>query len=146
MKQLTVLSALATAVLSTGREVVHAEEVPQATETKPIAETSASQQATVTETDVATAKAELDKVNQTVTAHEEIVNQAQKDVDTAKETVNQAQTELVESAELAEQATPENISKAKESIKNVEATVTETSQNLEDKKQAEADSQQVVKD
>ena len=146
MKQLTVLSALATAVLSTGREVVHAEEVPQATEPKPIAETSASQQATVTETDVATAKAELDKANQTVTAQEEVVNQAQKDVDTAKETVNQAQTELVESAELAEQATPENISKAKASIKNAEATVTETSQNLEDKNQAEADSQQAVKD
>ncbi|MBY4966113.1 SEC10/PgrA surface exclusion domain-containing protein [Streptococcus suis] len=146
MKQLTVLSALATAVLSTGREVVHAEEVPQATEPKPIAETSASQQATVTETDVVTAKAELDKANQTVTAQEEVVNQAQKDVDTAKETVNQAQTELVESAELAEQATPENISKAKASIKNAEATVTETSQNLEDKNQAEADSQQAVKD
>ncbi|HEM6147077.1 TPA: SEC10/PgrA surface exclusion domain-containing protein, partial [Streptococcus suis] len=146
MKQLTVLSALATAVLSTGREVVHAEEVPQATEPKPIAETSASQQATVTETDVATAKVELDKANQTVTAQEEVVNQAQKDVDTAKETVNQAQTELVESAELAEQATPENISKAKASIKNAEATVTETSQNLEDKKQAETDSQQAVKD
>ncbi|HFI0215764.1 TPA: SEC10/PgrA surface exclusion domain-containing protein [Streptococcus suis] len=146
MKQLTVLSALATAVLSTGREVVHAEEVPQATEPKPIAETSASQQATVTETDVATAKAELDKANQTVTAQEEVVNQAQKDVDTAKETVNQAQTELVESAELAEQATPENISKAKASIKNAEATVTETSQNLEDKNQAESDSQQAVKD
>ncbi|HEL2204363.1 TPA: SEC10/PgrA surface exclusion domain-containing protein [Streptococcus suis] len=146
MKQLTVLSALATAVLSTGREVVHAEEVPHTTEPKPIAETSASQQATVTETDVATAKAELDKANQTVTAQEEVVNQAQKDVDTAKETVNQAQTELVESAELAEQATPENISKAKASIKNAEATVTETSQNLEDKNQAEADSQQAVKD
>ncbi|HEM5927593.1 TPA: SEC10/PgrA surface exclusion domain-containing protein [Streptococcus suis] len=146
MKQLTVLSALATAVLSTGREVVHAEEVPQATEPKPIAETSVSQQATVTETDVATAKVELDKANQTVTAQEEVVNQAQKDVDTAKETVNQVQTELVESAELAEQATPENISKAKASIKNAEATVTETSQNLEDKKQAEADSQQAVKD
>ncbi|WNO77518.1 SEC10/PgrA surface exclusion domain-containing protein [Streptococcus suis] len=146
MKQLTVLSALATAVLSTGREVVHAEEVPQATEPKPIAEASASQQATVTETDVATAKAELDKANQTVIAQEEVVNQAQKDVDTAKETVNQVQTELVESAELAEQATPENISKAKASIKNAEATVTETSQNLEDKKQAEADSQQAVKD
>ncbi|HFI0446081.1 TPA: SEC10/PgrA surface exclusion domain-containing protein [Streptococcus suis] len=146
MKQLTVLSALATAVLSTGREVVHAEEAPQATEPKPIAETSASQQATVTETDVATAKVELDKANQTVTAQEEVVNQAQKDVDTAKETVNQAQTELIESAELAEQATPENISKAKASIKNAEATVTETSQNLEDKKQAEADSQQAVKD
>ncbi|HEM6204222.1 TPA: SEC10/PgrA surface exclusion domain-containing protein [Streptococcus suis] len=144
MKQLTVLSALATAVLSTGREVVHAEEAPQATEPKPIAETSASQQATVTETDVATAKVELDKANQTVTAQEEVVNQAQKDVDTAKETVNQAQTELIESAELAEQATPENISKAKASIKNAEATVTETSQNLEDKKQAEADSQQAV--
>ncbi|HEL2357755.1 TPA: hypothetical protein VCA04_002447, partial [Streptococcus suis] len=55
MKQLTVLGALATAVLSTGREVVHAEEVPQATESKPIVETSTSQQATVTETDVATA-------------------------------------------------------------------------------------------
>ncbi|NQP42904.1 SEC10/PgrA surface exclusion domain-containing protein [Streptococcus suis] len=146
MKQLTVLSALATAVLSTGREVVHAEEVPQATESKPIVETSASQQATVTETDVATAKVELDKANQTVTAQEEVVNQVQKDVDTAKETVNQAQTELVESAELAEQATPENISKAKASIKNAEATVTETSQNLEDKNQAEADSQQAVKD
>ena len=146
MKQLTVLSALATAVLSTGREVVHAEEVPHTTEPKPIAETSASQQATVTETDVATAKAELDKANQTVTAQEEVVNQAQKDVDTAKETVNQAQTELVESAELAEQATPENISKAKASIKNAEATVTETSQNLEDKNQAEANSQQAVKD
>ncbi|HEM6106134.1 TPA: SEC10/PgrA surface exclusion domain-containing protein [Streptococcus suis] len=146
MKQLTVLSALATAVLSTGREVVHAEEVPHTTEPKPIAETSASQQATVTETDVATAKAELDKAKQTVTAQEEVVNQAQKDVDTAKETVNQAQTELVESAELAEQATPENISKAKASIKNAEATVTETSQNLEDKNQAEADSQQAVKD
>ncbi|HEL1602765.1 TPA: SEC10/PgrA surface exclusion domain-containing protein [Streptococcus suis] len=146
MKQLTVLSALATAVLSTGREVVHAEEVPHTTEPKPIAETSASQQATVTETDVATAKAELDKANQTVTAQEEVVNQSQKDVDTAKETVNQVQTELVESAELAEQATPENISKAKASIKNAEATVTETSQNLEDKKQAEADSQQAVKD
>ncbi|HEL2301508.1 TPA: SEC10/PgrA surface exclusion domain-containing protein, partial [Streptococcus suis] len=146
MKQLTVLGALATAVLSTGREVVHAEEVPQATESKPIVETSTSQQATVTETDVATAKAELDKANQTVTAQEEVVNQAQKDVDTAKETVNQAQTELVESAELAEQATPENISKAKASIKNAEATVTETSQNLEDKNQAEADSQQAVKD
>nr|WP_306431673.1 SEC10/PgrA surface exclusion domain-containing protein [Streptococcus suis] len=125
---------------------VHAEEVPQATEPKPIAETSASQQATVTETDVATTKAELDKANQTVTAQEEVVNQSQKDVDTAKETVNQAQTELVESAELAEQATPENISKAKASIKNAEATVTETSQNLEDKNQAEADSQQAVKD
>ncbi|WP_449463425.1 SEC10/PgrA surface exclusion domain-containing protein [Streptococcus suis] len=146
MKQLTVLGALATAVLSTGREVVHAEEVPQATESKPIVETSTSQQATVTETDVATAKAELDKANQTVTAQEEVVNQAQKDVDTAKETVNQAQTELVESAELAEQATPENISKAKASIKNAEATVTETSQNLEDKKQAEESSQQAVTD
>ncbi|HFI0088848.1 TPA: SEC10/PgrA surface exclusion domain-containing protein [Streptococcus suis] len=146
MKQLTVLSALATAVLSTGREVVHAEEVPQATEPKPVAETNTTQQVTVTEADVTTAKAELDKANQTVTAQEEVVNQAQKDVDTAKETANQAQTELVESAELAEQATPENISKAKASIKNAEATVTETSQNLEDKKQAEADSQQAVKD
>ncbi|HEM5493820.1 TPA: peptidase, partial [Streptococcus suis] len=37
-------------------------------------------------------------------------------------------------------------SKAKASIKNAEATVTETSQNLEDKNQAEADSQQAVKD
>ncbi|HFR3939141.1 TPA: SEC10/PgrA surface exclusion domain-containing protein [Streptococcus suis] len=146
MKQLTVLSALATAVLSTGREVVHAEEVLQTTEPKPIAETSASQQATVTETDVATAKAELDKANQTVTAQEEGVNQAQNDVDTAKETVNQAQTELVESAELAEQATPENISKAKETINQAEDNITEASQNLEDKKQAEESTQQAVTD
>ncbi|HEL2217812.1 TPA: SEC10/PgrA surface exclusion domain-containing protein [Streptococcus suis] len=146
-KKIQRLSSIATVFVSAGMITnVHAEEVPQATEPKPIAETSASQQATVTETDVATTKAELDKANQTVTAQEEVVNQSQKDVDTAKETVNQAQTELVESAELAEQATPENISKAKASIKNAEATVTETSQNLEDKNQAEADSQQAVKD
>lgn len=146
MKQLTVLGALATAVLSTGREVVHAEEVPQTIEPKPVAETSTSQQVTVTETDVTTAKAELDKANQTVTAQEEVVNQAQTDVDEAKETVNQAQTELVEAAELVEQATPENISKAKETINQAEDTVTEASQNLEYKKQAEESTQQAVTD
>ncbi|WP_421363536.1 SEC10/PgrA surface exclusion domain-containing protein [Streptococcus suis] len=146
MKQLTVLSALATAVLSTGREVVHAEEVPQATEPKPVAETNTTQQVTVTEEDVTTAKAELDTAQQAVTTQEEAVNQAQTDVYTAKETVNQAQTELVESAELAEQATPENISKAKETINQAEDNITEASQNLEDKKQAEESTQQAVTD
>ncbi|HEM3649588.1 TPA: SEC10/PgrA surface exclusion domain-containing protein [Streptococcus suis] len=146
MKQLTVLSALATAVLSTGREVVHAEEVPQATEPKPVAETNTTQQVTVIEEDVTTAKAELDTAQQAVTTQEEAVNQAQTDVYTAKETVNQAQTELVESAELAEQATPENISKAKETINQAEDTVTEASQNLEAKKQAEESTQQAVTD
>ncbi|HEM3716237.1 TPA: SEC10/PgrA surface exclusion domain-containing protein, partial [Streptococcus suis] len=145
MKQLTVLGALATAVLSTGREVVHAEEVPHTTEPTPVVEAN-SQQATVTETDVTTAKAELDKANQTVTAQEEVVNQAQTDVDKAKETVNQAQTELVEAAELVEQATPENISQAKETITQAEDNVTEAGQNLEAKKQAEATAQQAVKD
>ncbi|WP_421367007.1 SEC10/PgrA surface exclusion domain-containing protein [Streptococcus suis] len=146
MKQLTVLSALATAVLSTGREVVDAEEVPQATEPKPVAETNTTQQVTVTEEDVTTAKAELDTAQQAVTTQEEAVNQAQTDVYTAKETVNQAQTELVESAELAEQATPENISKAKETINQAEDNITEASQNLEDKKQAEESTQQAVTD
>ncbi|HEL2460304.1 TPA: hypothetical protein TZW77_001002, partial [Streptococcus suis] len=82
-KKIQRLSSIATVFVSAGMITnVHAEEVPHTTEPKPIAETSASQQATVTETDVATAKAELDKANQTVTAQEEVVNQAQKDVDT----------------------------------------------------------------
>ncbi len=145
-KNMQVLSGVAAAIVSAGVVAnVHAEELPQNTETQPVVEANTTKQATVTEADVTTAKAELDKASQTVTAQEEVVNQAQTDVDTAKETVKQAQTELVESAELAEQATPENISEAKETINQAEDNVTEASQNLEAKKQAEVTAQQAIK-
>ncbi|WP_409373745.1 SEC10/PgrA surface exclusion domain-containing protein [Streptococcus suis] len=144
MKQLTVLGALATAVLSTGREVVHAEELVQPVEVEPVVEASVVKSSTVTEAEVTDAKTDLDKASQAVSNQEEVANQAQKEVESAQKETNQVQTELVEAAELAEQATPENISKAKEAINQAEDNVTETSQNLEDKKQAEATAQQVV--
>ncbi|WP_155964032.1 SEC10/PgrA surface exclusion domain-containing protein [Streptococcus ruminantium] len=143
MKQLTVLSALATAVLSTSHQTIHAEEVPQATEPKPVAETSATQQVTVTE--VTAAQSDLDKASQAASNQEEVVNQAQKEVESAQKETNQAQTELVEAAELAEQATPENISKAKEAISKAEEKVTSSTQSLQDKNQEEVSAKEAVK-
>ncbi|WP_449463415.1 SEC10/PgrA surface exclusion domain-containing protein [Streptococcus suis] len=146
-KNMQVLSGVVAAVVSTGVVTnVHAEELPQKTETQPVVEAETAKQATVTEADVTTAKAEQDTAKEAVVKQEEVVTQAQKDVDTTKEKVQQAQTELVEATELVEQATPENISKAKDAVTQAEDNVTEASQNLEDKKQAEATAQQAVKD
>ncbi|WP_449456313.1 SEC10/PgrA surface exclusion domain-containing protein [Streptococcus suis] len=145
-KNMQVLSGVAVAIVSTGVVTnVHAEELPQKTETPPVVEANTTKQAKVTEADVATAKIEQDTAKEAVTKQEEVVTQAQKDVDTAKETLNQAQIELVEATELVEQATPENISKAKETINQAEDNVTEASQNLEAKTQAEATAQEAVK-
>lgn len=145
MKQLTVLSALATAVLSTSHQTIHAEELPHPAEVKPAIEASKVQKAAVTEAEVTAAQSDLDKASQAASNQEEVVNQAQKEVESAQKETNQVQTELVEAAELAEQATPENISKAKEAIKKAEEKVTEATQSLQDKNQEEVKAKEAIK-
>ncbi|MFM0611606.1 SEC10/PgrA surface exclusion domain-containing protein [Streptococcus suis] len=145
-KNMQVLSGVAAAVVSAGVVTsVHAEELPQNMETQLVIEANTTKQATVTESDVTSAKAEQDTAKEAVTKQEEVVAQAQKDVDTAKDVVRQAQTELVGATELVEQATPENISKAKDAVAQAEASVTEATQNLEDRQQAEVIAEQAIK-
>ncbi|HEM3614303.1 TPA: SEC10/PgrA surface exclusion domain-containing protein [Streptococcus suis] len=136
MKKLTVLGALATAVVSTGRQVVHAEEVVEENAVSPVAEASTTTQSTVTEADVTSAKTELDTAQNAVSSQETVVSTAQSDVATAKEEVTQAQTQLVDASALAEEATPENIASAKESVTTAETTVSTATQTLEAKKEA----------
>ncbi|WP_099832356.1 SEC10/PgrA surface exclusion domain-containing protein [Streptococcus suis] len=136
MKKLTVLGALATAVLVNGRQVVHAEEVVEENGVSPVAEASTTTQSTVTEADVTSAKTELDTAQNAVSTQETVVSTAQSDVATAKEEVTQAQTQLVDASALAEKATPENIASAKDSVKTAEATVSTATQTLEAKKEA----------
>ncbi|HEL2056809.1 TPA: SEC10/PgrA surface exclusion domain-containing protein [Streptococcus suis] len=135
MKKLTVLGALATAVLVNGRQVVHAEEVVKENGVSPVAEASTTTQSTVTEADVTSAKTELDTAQSAVSTQETVVSTAQSDVATAKEEAIQAQTQLVDVSALAEEATPENIASAKDSVKTAEATVSTATQTLEAKKE-----------
>lgn len=144
MKKLTVLGALATAVVSTGRQVVHAEEVVKENAVSPVAEASKTTQSTVTEADVTSAKTELDTAQNTVSSQETVVSTAQSDVATAKEEVTQAQTQLVDASALAEKATPENIASAKESVTTAETTVSTATQTLEAKKEVVTQAQTKV--
>ncbi|MBO4108815.1 SEC10/PgrA surface exclusion domain-containing protein [Streptococcus suis] len=144
MKKVTVLGALATSVMISGRQVVQAEEVqPQVTE--PVTEATATTKATVTEADVTAAKVDLDKASQAVATQEATVQEAEAGVKTAQTEVDQAQVNLVDATALAEQASPVNMVKAETAITETEAKVSDASQNLEAKKQETLKAEEAVK-
>ncbi|MDG3136260.1 SEC10/PgrA surface exclusion domain-containing protein [Streptococcus suis] len=144
MKKVTVLGALATSVMISGRQVVQAEEVqPQATE--PATEATTATEATVTETDVIAAKADLDAASQAVATQEATVQEAEAGVKTAQTEAEQAHVNLVDTTALVEQASPENIVKAKEAITEAEAKVSDASQSLEAKNQEALKAEEAVK-
>lgn len=146
-------------------------------ELKPLEPISGSQQKTatqktVTETDVALSRANVEQANAVVKKQEEIVKSNQNEVNDAEKVVEEA-TEAVTQAEKAvQEATPKNIQDAKEDVsakeiaekkaqeeltsageqqklaeKNVtdqEANVIEATRKLDDKKEEVTDAEQIV--
>ena len=170
VKKVLLASAIATAAVGATTQAF-AEEV------KPSEPNSGNQQKTatqktVTETDVALSRANVEQANAVVKNQEEIVKSNQNEVNDAKKVVEEATEAVIQAEKAVKEATPKNIQDAKEDVsvkevaekkaqeelstskeqqklaeKNVtdqEANVTEATRKLADKTKEVTDAEQTV--
>ena len=170
VKKVMLASVIATASVGVTTQVT-AEEV------KPLEPNSGNQQKTatqktVTETDVALSRANVEQANAVVKNQEEIVKSNQNEVNDAKKVVEEATEAVIQAEKAVKEATPKNIQDAKEDVsvkevaekkaqeelstskeqqklaeKNVtdqEANVTEATRKLADKTKEVTDAEQTV--